>query len=171
MPISGLDVRSCGNEAARPCSSKKLYLFVRSEARKATIANISLFWNVTPCTIVDVYRRFLQTWRLHLQCNLQMEAACFSEMSEISTKQNGVMASSVFFALSFTRWRTRESTILGPPVEGWIYPSSLVWWIQGEKTLWRIKYAVIKLVHRKLLESSLNKEKKTVLCSFSSGDL
>jgi hypothetical protein len=111
VPISGLDVRSCGNGTARLGSAKKLNLSVMSEARKAAIANITLFWDVTPCTI-DVYRSFLRALGPHLQCTLKTEAACSPETSETSTKQHGIISQTraifslprfLFYALTHAR--------------------------------------------------------------------
>jgi hypothetical protein len=112
VPISGLDVRSCENGTARPGSSKRLNLSLRFVVRKAAIVKITIFCDVTPCTIIDVYRRFLLTWCLQLQCTLKMEVACTPETAETSTIQHGGISEkrviisfprSLFYALTYVR--------------------------------------------------------------------
>jgi hypothetical protein len=47
---------------------------------KYSYDNLTVFWNIMPCSLIDVYQRFGEICFLHLNLNLKMEAAGDAEI-------------------------------------------------------------------------------------------
>jgi hypothetical protein len=47
--------------------SRSILVTIGFEALNAVVMKISIFWNVTPCSLLKVNQRFEGTYRLHLQ--------------------------------------------------------------------------------------------------------
>jgi hypothetical protein len=61
--LSG-QIRFCITE---PCSTNILSNYLGSEVLTAMVMNTTFFWIATPCSLVDIHRRFWVKNRLHLQ--------------------------------------------------------------------------------------------------------
>jgi hypothetical protein len=55
--------------------------YMRFQVITAVSVKFRVFWDVAPCSHVQVYQRFRNAYYLHLQYTLMMEAVCTSEMS------------------------------------------------------------------------------------------
>jgi hypothetical protein len=56
-------------------------LYVRFQVFMAVSMKMTVFWNVAPCSLVEIDRRFRGAYYLHHQGALIMEAVNTSEMS------------------------------------------------------------------------------------------
>jgi hypothetical protein len=56
-------------------------MFVRFQVLTAASMKFRVFWDVAPCSHVEVYRHFRGAYCLHLYGTLKMEAVCTSKTS------------------------------------------------------------------------------------------